>query len=287
MRPIQQTLLCLASVAAALSGVARAEIELPRESPPARLGQQVGLTDIALDYVSPAVRGRKIWGGLVPYGQPWAFGGSLPPRLRFSREVTLGEQVVPAGTYFLFAIPDKGDWTLALERSGDKPPTAGERKPEAEVARVRVRPRAIAPRERLAFLFASFTEDSAALAFEWEKVQVVLPIGVNTSRQVALDLNGLDSTWRSYANAARYMLETKKDYTAGLYYIEQSLALKQDWYNLWIKALVCAAKGDYKAAAREAQLAYDLGLRSSDASFPEAEIKRTLADWGQKSLAAR
>jgi len=287
MRPIQRTLLCVTGALVALPATTRAELELPRESPPARIWQQVGLTDIALEYVSPAVKGRKIWGAVVPYGQPWAFGGHQAPKLRFSRDVTIGDKVVPAGAYSLFAIPDKGEWTLALERNADQAGAGREHRPELEAARVRVRPTVGQSREHLRFTFASFTDDEAVLEFGWDKLQIALPIGVNTSRQVAVDLVGLDSTWRSYANAARYMLEAKKDYVAGLFYVDQSLALKQDWYNVWIKALLLAGKGEYKAAAKEAQLAYDLGSKSSDATFPEAEIKRTLADWGQKNVAAR
>ena len=287
MRLIQRTLFCLAGALAGASSVAHAELDLPRESPPARLSQQVGLTDIAVDYVSPAVKGRKLWGGIVPYGQPWGFGGRQAPRVRFGRDVRIGDKLVPAGLYSLFAIPDRADWTLVLDKGADQPGGGREHRAELEVARVRTRPKAGPAREHLTFLFASFTDDDASLEFQWDKLEVVLPIAVNTSRQVALDLIGLETTWRSYANAARYMLETKKDYVAGLYYIDQSLALKQDWYNVWIKALLQAGKGDYKAAAKEAQSAYDLGLKSSDPAFPEAEIKRTLADWGQKNLAAR
>ena len=62
------------------------------------------------------------------------------------------------------------------------------------------------------------------------------------------NISSLDNTWRAYANAARYMLETKKDYDAGLRYIDQSLALKEDWYNVWIKALLLAAKTNYRNA---------------------------------------
>ncbi len=287
MRPIERMLFCLAGALAGISSAAHAELALPRESPPARLFQQVGLTDVAVDYVSPAVKGRKIWGGLVAYGQPWSFGAGQAPRVRFGRDVTVGDKLVPAGTYSLFAIPDKADWTLILDRGADQPGGGREHRPELEVARVHARPKVAPARERLTFLFATFTDDDAALAFEWDKLQLVLPIGVNTSRQVATNLLGLDSTWRSYANAARYMLETKKDYVAGLYYIDQSLALKQDWYNLWIKALLQASKTDYKAAQKEAQLAYDLGVKSGDASFPEAELKKALSAWGQKSVAAR
>jgi hypothetical protein len=289
MRPVRRTVLCLAGATAAFASLtARAEIELPRESPPARVAQRVGLTDIAVDYVSPAVKGRRIWGGLVPYGQPWGFGGYQAPKIRFGRDVTIGEKPVPAGTYSLWAIPEKGDWTLTLNKNAEQPGNGREYRADLDVVRVRVRPKAAAaPRERATFQFATFTDDEAGLQFEWDRLAVVLPIAINTSRQVALDLAGLDSTWRSYANAARYMLETRKDTTAGLWYIEQSLALKQDWYNVWIKALICAGKADYKAAEKEAQRAYDLGIKSGDASFPEAELKRALGEWNQKSVAAR
>jgi Protein of unknown function (DUF2911) len=287
MRPIQRTLFCLAGVLAGVSSPARAELDLPRENPPARLFQQVGLTDIAVDYVSPAVKGRKLWGGAIAYGQPWGFGGHQAPKVRFGRDVTVGDKLVPAGTYSLFAIPDKAEWTFLLDKEPDQPGGGREHRPELEVARVRARPKVAPSRERLTFLFANFTDDDASLAFEWDKLQLVLPIGVNTSRQVAADLVRLETTWRSYANAARYMLETKKDYVAGLYYIDQSLALKQDWYNVWIKALLQAGKSDYKAAQKEAQLAYDLGVKSGDVSFPEAELKRAVSEWRQKSVAAR
>ena len=138
MRPIQRMLFCLAGALAGISSAAHAELALPRESPPARLFQQVGLTDIAVDYVSPAVKGRKIWGGLVAYGQPWSFGAGQAPRVRFGRDVTVGDKLVPAGMYSLFAIPDKADWTLILDRGADQPGGGREHRPELEVARVQV-----------------------------------------------------------------------------------------------------------------------------------------------------
>ncbi len=287
MRLTERTFFFLAFALAGISSAARAELALPRESPPARLSQRVGLTDITIEYVSPAVKGRKVWGALVPYGQPWGFGGSQAPKIHFGTDVTVGDKLVPAGTYALFAIPEKGEWTLSLNKNSEQPGSGRDYRAELDVARVRVRPKTVASRERLTFQFASFTDDQASLQGEWDKLAVVLPIGVNTTRKVTADLAGLDSTWRSYANAARYMLETKKDYPAALKYIDQSLALKEDWYNAWIKALILAGQDDYKAAERQAQLAYDLGVKSGDASFPEAELKRALGEWSQKGMAAR
>ena len=77
------------------------------------------------------------------------------------------------------------------------------------------------------------------------------------------------------------MLETKKDYDTGTKYIEQSLALKEDWFNVWIKAQLLAAKGNYKDARAQGDHAYELG-KKSDGFFLEPEIKKTLADWKKK-----
>jgi hypothetical protein len=83
------------------------------------------------------------------------------------------------------------------------------------------------------------------------------------------------------------MLESKKDYDSGMKYVDQSLALKEDWYNVWIKALLLAAKSNYKDAGTTADRALELGLKAGDPLFPEAEIRKALASWGGKSVAAR
>ncbi len=88
------------------------------------------------------------------------------------------------------------------------------------------------------------------------------------------------------ANAARFMLETKKDFDAGLRYANQSLALKEDWYTYWIKAALLAAKRDYRGAVEQGQRAYELGQRLGDDFFLEADLKKALADWRRRSAVA-
>ena len=212
-------------MAAVSSPRAAAEVELPKQSPSAAVSQQVGLTEIAVDYGSPAVRGRKIWGAAVPFDRPWSMAPGQPTHVRFSKDVQVGDHKVPAGTYTLYAVPAKTDWTIVLAKGVPSP--AGEEKMD-EVARLKVRPKTVPLREHLTFFFSDFTEEKASLDLEWEKVRVSIPIAVNTSQQVLSGIADLDSAWRSYANAARYMLETKKDYDAGVKFADQSLALKED-----------------------------------------------------------
>jgi len=274
-------------LAGTLSGVvavspARAEFELPRENPPAKVSQQVGLTDIAVEYNSPAVKGRKIWGALVAYDRPWSISTNQPTIVRFGRDVMIGDQVLASGSYRLYAVPSHSNWTLVLSRSAEKNGLPRDGKLEADAVAVQVTPVAVPHRERLTFFFSNFDEERASLDLEWEKVRVTLPLTVRTSQQVMANINGLDDAWRSYANAARYMLESKKDFDTGLRYINQSLALKEDWYSYWIKGALYAAKGDFANAVEQGEKAYQLGSRLGDAFTLETDLRRALNDWRRR-----
>jgi Protein of unknown function (DUF2911) len=280
-----RALITVASIAGAsmFPHVARGapEVELPRDSPASRVFQQVGLTDIEVEYASPAVKGRAIWGGVVPYDKPWVVSPNQPTTIRFSKDVQIAGTSVPAGTYRLSAIPGKAEWMLlfgklAAANGGHAP------KVEGEELRVKVRPKTAPPREHLTFLFSDFSDDKATLDLEWAKLRVSIPIATNTTQQVLAGIDQLDDTWRSYANAARFMLETRKDFDAGLKYADRSLALKEDWYTYWIKAALLAAKHDYKDAVVQGERAYELGQKVGDGFTLGPELTRSLADWKKR-----
>jgi hypothetical protein len=258
---------------------AAAELELPRPSPFAKVSQQVGLTEITVDYSSPGVKGRKIWGAVVPYDQMWRTGANQATKITFSKDVTFAGKPVPAGTYALFTIPTKGDWTIVLNKKADQSGTGRDYKADLDLLRVQLRPKPAPFRERMTFLFSDFTDDKTTLDLEWDKLRLSIPVTMATGAEVqAAIAAAVDGTWRVYANAARYMLDTKKDYDGGLKYIDQSLAIKEDWFNVWIKASLLAAKGDYKDARVLAEKAYALGQKA-EVFFLEGEVKKALADW--------
>ncbi|HSZ83234.1 MAG TPA: DUF2911 domain-containing protein [Polyangia bacterium] len=262
---------------------ARADVELPRAVPAAKLTQQVGLTEITVEYECTAVAGRKIWGGVVPYGEVWTMATGTATRLKLSRDVTLGDRAVPAGSYWLLAIPTKTTWTVIVNKSPDPPASARDYRPDLDVARLKVSARSTTRRERLAFSFSELTDDRASLDLEWETLRVSIPIQLNTTQQVLSSIDGLDGTWRSFANAARYMLEKKKDYDAGLKYADEALALKDDWYTMWVKGALLAGKGDYAGAADWAARAHDLEQKVGGASNLEADLVKAIATWSKKA----
>jgi len=275
-------LLVCSSLLCGLAGAARADLDLPRPSPFAKVTQTVGYTDITVDYSSPGVKGRKIWGNVVPYDKMWRAGANNATKVTFSRDVTFAGKPLAAGTYAFFVIPTKGAWTVILNKKADQSGTGAAYNQAEDALRVSITPKAAPMRERLAYLVTDFTDDKASLDLEWDKLRLAIPIGLDTAKQAQAAIDGaIDNVWRTYANAARYMLETKKDYATGTKLIDQSLALKQDWFNLWIKAELQAAQGHYADARTTGQKAYDLGTKSP-MFFLEGEIKKTLADWKNK-----
>jgi tetratricopeptide (TPR) repeat protein len=264
------------------TSAARAQPDLPRPSPNAKVSQMIGLTEITVEYSSPAVKGRKIWGGVVPYDQMWRTGANQATKITFSRDAAFGGQWVPAGSYALFTIPTAGAWTVILNKKAEQPGTASEYKAALDLTRFQVHPRPAPMRERMTFLFSNFTDDKGSLDLEWEKLRLSIPIKVSTEAQALANINKtLDGTWREYATSARYIAEAKKDYETALRYIDQSLALKEDWFNLWIKATILSAKGLHKDAIALAEKSYELG-KKAEVFFLEPEIKKTLAEWKKK-----
>jgi hypothetical protein len=156
----------------------------PKPSPPAKVTQQVGLTDITVEYSSPAVKKRKVFTELVPPGKMWRTGANASTKITFSKDVTVGDKAVPAGTYSLLTIPGKS-WTVVLNKDTTIGGNMDKYKESDDVARVTVKPKSIPSRERLTFIFSDFTDSGVNLDLEWEKVRVSIPITVATETAAA------------------------------------------------------------------------------------------------------
>jgi hypothetical protein len=255
--------------------------ELPRLSPFATVKQTVGLTDITVDYSAPGVRGRKIWGGLVPYGEVWRAGANQATKIMFSKDVNIGGTAVPAGEYALFIIPNKtpAPWTVILSKDV-KQWGAFAYKKDMDFLRVDVKPVAIAERERLGYSFPDFNNDQATLAIEWEKVRLPVAIKLNTAQQAAGVVKNLDENPQSQlTQAARYELEQTKDYETGLRLVDKAIGIKADWLNTWTKAQLVAAKGDKKGALTLAKQADEMGAKNPERYFFAGEVKKALTEW--------
>lgn len=268
------TLLLTLSMATA----AQATIELPRPSPAASVSQRVGLTDIKIEYSSPGVKDRKVFGELVPYDELWRTGANAATKITFSRDVTVAGAAVKAGTYTLLTIPRKGKWTLILNTDTALPGTRGydEKK---DVARAEVATKTTPRRERLTFLFDNTTDDSTNLRLEWSELAVVIPIQAATSAQAMESIKGAGG---DLSSAARYLLDEKKEPARALQLAESAVEIDPSWQNLYVLARAQAANDKFADAAATAQKSYDLGLKA-DYFFWKEDVERSIKEWSAKS----
>jgi len=147
----------------------------PRVSPNASVSQTIGTTTVTITYGRPSVRDRAIFGGLVPYRQVWRSGANESTAITFSDRVTIEGQSVEAGTYSLYTIPDRNEWTIILNELL----SWGTRYDETQdLLRVRVEPDQASHQEQFLITFRNVTEDSAELILHWDRVRVPVRIGV-------------------------------------------------------------------------------------------------------------
>lgn len=282
--PLRRSQSCLVAVAAIAIAApplaAQTGPDLPKLSPRARVEQQVGVAKFAVDYSSPAVRGRKIWGELVANGEVWRTGADAPTTLEASADFTFGGVAVPAGTYALLSIPGEKEWTVILNSKSDLQGTRGYSEAE-DVARVRVRPEKAPARERLAFSFVDTEDDRTRLDLEWEKLRVSVPIEVDTTALALANIEAsLAGAWRPHFESARYLLRSGGDVDQALAYIETSIAVQPTWWNSWVKAEILAKLGRKTEAVAAAKQAQELG--AGDAIFRDffaANVEKAISDW--------
>jgi len=272
--------MALAGVAASQAPVLAQALEVPAPSVKARVEQRVGVTDFSVDYSSPAVRGRTIWGGLVPYDQLWRTGANASTKLTSSRDFSFGDTKVPAGTYALFTIPGASSWTVILNSNTTLNGTNGY-DAKTDVARVTVKPQAAGPRERLTFLFSDTTDDASRLDLEWEKVRISVPIKTDTQAQVRAGIDqSLADAWRPHYTAGRYLLDSGGDLDTALQYLDKSIEIKGTWWNHWYRAQVLAKKGRSADAIAAAGKAQELG-KGDDIfeQFFKADVQKAVDGW--------
>jgi hypothetical protein len=163
------------------NGEAKAEapVDTVKKSIPKEEHAQIGGVHFMMKYHAPAVRGRTIWGGLVPYDDVWVTGAHSATSLEFDKEVTINNIKVPAGKYAFFTIPGKEQWMLIINKKWDQH-LADDYDAKEDVVRVEVTPEALAEtQERLKYSIADAGDSKAALSMSWEKVKVTLPIQLN------------------------------------------------------------------------------------------------------------
>ncbi len=273
--PLSVLSLALAPVAA----LAQSGPETPAPSPAASVSQRVGLTDIAVEYSSPGVKGRKVFGELVPYGELWRTGANKATKISFSKDVVFGGKEVSAGDYSVFTEPTAKRWTVILNRDTELWGNNGYDK-KKDAVRVTVAPTKSPKRERLTFLFSDTSDDGTRLDLEWDDVRVSIPIRVHTKEQVLASIDAaVGSAWAPHMRSAQYLMESGGDLKKALGYVDTSIAISENWRNQWVKAQILEKMGKKKEAGALAKAAAKNGDDSGAFKFYKPRIEKAASDW--------
>ena len=246
--------------AATLGHAQSAVLDLPRDSQHAKVIQRVGITDITINYHRPLVKGRKVWGGLVPYGQVWRAGANENTTIEFTDPVTVEGKPLAKGIYGLHMLPTENEWTIIFSKAAASWGSFTYNQSE-DALRVAVKPQAAEMKEALAYEVDDVTPNSAVIALRWEKLAVPFKVEVNTHEIVAQNLHaqlrGLAQyTWDGWDDAANYFLANKYNLEEALKYEDRSIGVEERYDNLMTKARILDAlnKKDEATAARNKAL---------------------------------
>ena len=278
LRSISQVILSVALGAGAALAQPAPKLDLPRPSPKGSATQTVGLTDISIVYSSPSVRGRKIWGEVVPFDELWRAGANECTRVTFSTPVSIEGKPVAAGSYCLFLLPQKSGWTFILSKNTEQW-GAGDYKQSEDALRVPAAASTVPLRERLAFAIVDFDDEKGALVMEWETQRVAVKFTTGTREKVLSQIRALKGDdWKPYNAAARYLLGAGIEPALAMQLADRSIKLKEEWNNVWTRAQLLHAAGKNAEAVAAAQRAQTLGKASKN--FFEAEdVSRALVSW--------
>lgn len=251
---MKRTLLVLAFGCALLNVSAQA-LRTPAISSTQTIKQELGLGSVELSYSRPNIKGRKVFGDLVPFGKVWRTGANNATTLSFTDDVMIGNTKVPAGKYGLVTIPEKDKWTLIITKQLDVTSPAAY-KQENDVVRVTATPTNIKETmETFTIQFANIKSNSTDLNLMWENTAVNLPIATDVDAKVMTQIDNLmNKDNRPYYNAGLYYLTNDKDTNKALEWLTK--AAEQDPKAYWVfhqKANALAKLGR-KAEAKTAAL---------------------------------
>jgi Protein of unknown function (DUF2911)/Tetratricopeptide repeat len=245
--------LLIAAFAVCTLFTADAQLRTPAPSPTQTIKQDFGLSSVELSYSRPAMKGRKVFGDLVPFGKVWRTGANQATTITFGEEVMIGGKKVAAGKYGLLSIPDKNSWTLIISKQTDvTSPTAY--KEDMDVVRVTAETMKTKDNvESFTMQFADVKPASCALHIMWEGTAVALPISVDVETKVMAQIDQLmNKDNRPYFNAAMYYMDNGKDLNQALAWFDKAVEMQPTAFWIHHQRANCLAKLGKKAEAKVA-----------------------------------
>ncbi len=231
---------------------AQQPLSLPDLSQEAKVMQRIGLTDITVSYHRPAIKGREVWGKLVPYNTVWRAGANENTTITFSDDVKIAGKTVPAGSYGLHMIPTEKEWTIILNKFSKGWGSFGYRE-EDDFLRFKAIPVSSEEIEYLNYMFETSEPMRTTLVMHWEKLKVPIEIEVDVHTIVVKkfeeSLRGLNQFfWQPHNQAAAYCVNNKTHLDKASEWVDKSIRLNRNFSNLATKSRLAELNGNHNEA---------------------------------------
>lgn len=276
--------LVLFSLVALLSCTLSAQIETPQPSTSAKIWQTVGLTEVTVDYSRPSMRGRTIFGDLVPFDKLWRTGANAYTKISFDKDVTIADSAVKAGTYSIFTKPGKENWEVFFYTDTQGGGTPSDWDDAKVVAKTTVPVYKMEmPVETFTITIDDVASNGANLGFIWENTYVGVPFGVHTDAEVVKSIESVmsgPSAGDYYASAVYYASEGK-DINKAKEWMDKAMSMTETprFWQLRQQSLILAKAGDKKGAIATAKKSLAGAEEAGNADYVKMN-KDSLKEWG-------
>lgn len=251
-------------------GAAAQKITVPAPSPLQTVTQKFGLGDVTIEYSRPAVKGRTIFGDVVPYGKIWRTGANATTKITFTDEVKLEGNVVKPGTYGLYTVPNKDSWEVMLYKDLTLNGNVGDYKTENEVLRFKVKSMKI-PMKMESFMIniGDITPTEAKLMLLWENTVVAIKMTTDIDARV---MESIDASMKSdkpeYFRAAGYYFDNGKDLKKALEWATKATEENpKAFYMFNLKARIEYKLGDKAAGKASAEKSIALAKEAKNEDY--------------------
>lgn len=236
---------------AALLTIAATAQDLPQASPLGKVEQVVGLTNVSVTYSRPSVKGRKIFGELVPFDAVWRTGANKATLFTTDGTIVIDGQKLEAGKYSLFTVPHQEAWEVIFNKNTELW-GEGDRKEEEDVLRVKAPSSKCNDTESFTIEIADVKDDKASLVLRWANTEVRVPMDAPSTEQgianIKKALSGSNIEAGAYNGAARFALDRNVMTKEALEWATKGVSMDKKYYTVYTLARAQAANGMVKEA---------------------------------------
>ncbi len=263
----------------------QAQIQTPQPSPSSKVHQSIGLSEVSVDYSRPAMRGRTIFGDLVPYGKLWRTGANMRTKFTTDSDLKINGKDLKKGSYAILSIPNKEAWELIFYTEYE----AGGAPAELDESKVALRVSAKTyPMEHAAENFTIGFGDladgvSGNMYITWEKTMVMVKIETPTDEMAVKSIEKVMAgpSANDYFSAASYYRSSGKDLNKALEWVSKAVEMNPDAF--WMsrqKSLIQADLGDKKGAIASAKISLAAAQKAGNADYVKMN-EESIAEWSK------